>query len=159
MVPLVSLSMNNYHVQANDAWTRIQEQVQKNNWQEIRKILRLEARNLTPAQQIDLWLAIPGADEGRMLMECGLNANMKREYGKTALHIFVSRHTCINGVLIEPVFTDSHRKTFEALLACGADPTLDSWFLPENPPLTVLELNGNQEIQQILEHHLNPVKG
>lgn len=160
MIPLVSLDMNNYHAPAADhAWTRIREQLQKDNWKEIRKILSVEARHLTPAQQIDLWLAIPGEDEGRMLLEFGFNANTKREYGMTALHIFVSRHTCINGVLIEPVFTDSHRNTLMALLACGADPTLDSWFLPENPPMTVLELNGNSAIHKILEEHLNPVKG
>lgn len=112
---------------------------------------------LSPDQQMGLWLSIKSAEEGRKLLNKGLNVNVHHAYGTPLLH-FVAKFTDINGVLREPVFTPEHRQTLEALLACGADPTICCWYFPECS-VTALQLNQHPEIRQILENHLKQPKG
>lgn len=111
----------------------------------------------SPDQQVRLWLAIQSAEEGIALLKNGLDINVLHAYGTPLMH-FVAKFTDINGTLREPVFTAAHRQTLEALLACGADPLISCWYLPESC-LNVLQLNQHPEIRQILEEHLKPQKG
>lgn len=127
------------------------------DWQEIEHFFFFFARSLAPEQQLELWLAIPSDQEGRLLLKYGLDVNVFASYGTPILH-FVARFTDINGVLREPIFRESHRQTLKALLACGADPTISCWYLPECS-LNTLQLNQHPEIREILNEHLNPIKG